>query len=243
MKPVLKLFVGLLFLANLVGCAMTHAGQVCKSDQKQVVVSVNVNRDLSDKYYLFLEYTIENTTGTWQEFKFGNLKMGGADIGALTNDKLSAWVEGAELKLQKARYNTNLILGSMAAVGSAAAIGSNNKSTQKAGAAVAVGSVAAAGGVSASRGYQQVNSGMKGLNNTVYVPKTHILTPFKVAPESYVRRWIVVKNPLAGKSTKGVKRTSRGLYEYNLESKLLAKPEGQAAKMIDVSNTIRLMKQ
>lgn len=33
----------------------------------------------------------------------------------------------------------------------------------------------------------------KGLNQTVNIPKTHALTPFQAAPESYVKRWVIAK--------------------------------------------------
>jgi hypothetical protein len=115
---------------QVAGCAMTHPGMVGQSDQKDIVVSARVHRQLSDDYYLFLEYTIENTTSQWQDLKFGDITLGGQDPGLITGEKLASWIEGAELKLQKAQYNTALILGSMAAVGSAAAITSNDNNTK-----------------------------------------------------------------------------------------------------------------
>lgn len=191
MRYLLISSLSLLFVA----CATTHPGVVAKGDSSKLVVSVDNNKDISDKYYLFLEYTFENKSSEWMSVNVPQLGFNHQDTEILTNDKLSAWIEGAELKLKKSQYNTNLILSSMVVVGAVAGGASSNGNVQVAGLATA-GLAATAGAVQEVQSVQQkANSGQKGLNGTVHVPKSHVLVPFQVAPESYVKKWVVVRVP------------------------------------------------
>jgi hypothetical protein len=192
---VLKTAALVVALFNLIGCAMTHPGRVANSEAKDVVISVDRNSDLSDSNYLFLEYTIENTTKDWKDVQVVQAGFEGQDTEILTGDKLEAWIEGAELKLQKSRYNTALLLGSVAAVGGVAAVTSGDPNVQVVGVSALAGSTAVAAGQGISHARGSANSGAKGLNGTVNVPKLHAFVPSKVAPESYIRRWIVVRVP------------------------------------------------
>lgn len=185
---VLSLFLG-------AGCATTHEGELAESKEKSLNVSVKKNSDLSDKYYIFYEYTLENTTSEWKDVQIIDADFEGQETEILTDAKLSAWIEGAELKLKASQYNEDILIGSMIAIGGIAAATSNNSGVQKAG-LVGMGAGAGAGGaVSIARSQQQATSGAKGLNGTVNVPQTHVFVPSKIAPESYIKRWIVVKMP------------------------------------------------
>jgi hypothetical protein len=190
----------LVFLLSLltVACATTHPGTLSESNEKTVTVSILKNTELSDKYYYFYEYTIENMTGEWKDIQIKNTYFEGQQTEILTDDKLSSWIEGAELKLKKANYNRDLLLGSIVAVGGVAAMTSSNTNVQTAGAGAAVGAVVASGAIDLSRAKQTAVSGTKGLNQTVNVPQSHVLVPSKIAPESYIKRWVVVRAPQTG---------------------------------------------
>lgn len=190
----LRLFV-LFFCSVLVACATTHPGYVAESAQKDLVVSVSKNTQLSDKFYYFLEFTMENQTDKWLDTQAVQVTFADENSEILEGSKLSSWIEGAELKLQKNNYNRALLLGSMATIGGVAAGMSNDTNVQRAGVAVAAGSLAASAAVVGKQGYDNVNSGVKGLNGTVKVPSTHILVPTKVPPQSFVRRWVVIEAP------------------------------------------------
>jgi hypothetical protein len=180
----------------LQGCATTHPGKETVAKQKAIVVSVQEKIELSDDYYRFLEFTIENKTSEWKDVKFNSVQWSGKPSEILVNEKLSSWIEGAELKLQKEQYNTAMMLGTIGAVGAVAAIGSNDKTIQTTGAVAAVGAVSASSAISIANNQNAANSGQRGLNNTVNVPQNHIFAPVKVPPGSYVRRWIVIGNPV-----------------------------------------------
>ncbi len=194
----LVFLLGLLGLFFTVACASTHPGTISESKEKTVTVSVLKNLDLSDKYYYFYEYTIENMTAEWKDIQIKNTYFEGQETEILTDDKLASWIEGAELKLKTANYNRDLLLGSIVAVGGVAAMTSSNSNVQVAGAGAAVGAVVASGAIDLSRAKQQAVTGTKGLNQTVNVSQSHVLVPSKIAPESYIKRWVVVRAP-AGK--------------------------------------------
>ncbi len=185
----------ILSLFLVVGCATTHEGEIAESKEKSLVVSVQKNSALSDKYYIFYEYTLENATAEWKDVQIVDADFEGQETEILTDDKLSAWIEGAELKLKASQYNQDILVGSMIAIGGITAATSNNSNIQKAG-LVGMGAAAGVGGaVSVARSQQKATSGMKGVDGTVNVPQTHVFVPSKIAPESYIKRWIVVKMP------------------------------------------------
>ena len=190
-----RLFLLILVIAWNVSCASIHEGSEGQSKDTKVKISADRNWDLSDKYYLFYELTLENTTSEWQDMQVTKVQFEGQETEILHGDKLASWIEGAELKLKAANYNKDLLLGSMMVVGAAAAGVSKNSTVQTTGVLVAsAGAVGAtASGIGKAR--DQAVSGVKGLNGTVNVPNTHILVPTKIAPESYVRRWIVMAAP------------------------------------------------
>jgi hypothetical protein len=231
------------FAATSLSCATTHPGVVAKTGAaagtvEPVIMSIRDNTDLSDKHYMFLEYTIENKTEEWMNVQVTSVVIDGTPTEILTDDKLESWIEGAELKLAKAQYNTAMILGSMAAVGGAVAATSGHDGTAKAG-AIAMGAAAVgAVGTGIRRDQQKANSGKKGVNGTVQVPSTHILTPFKVSPESYVRRWIVVTNP-THKIEKEVAGTTKGIPVLINTSAQVAVGEGKTPSQSNFATTIK----
>ena len=225
------------FTVNVfLGCAMTHPGEISESDQKELVLSANNNGDLSDSFYMFIEFTIENASDQWKSVKLSALDLNNKPSEILTGDKLSSWIEGAELKLKKAQYNTGLILGSMAAVGGAVALSSGDSSTQKAGVAVAAGAAVGAARVSMANQQQRANTGQPGLNNTVLVPKTHILAPFQVAPRSYVRRWLVMAVP---KKEEAVS-SQNGFYRHIINAKLMTRVQKNSPKEVSFNAPVSL---
>ena len=179
-------------------------------------MSVLKNSDLSDKYYLFYEYTIENTTNEWKDVQVKSVYFDGQETEILTDDKLSSWIEGAELKLKAANYNRELLLSSIVAVGGVAALTSNNSNVQVVGAGAAVGAAAVGGAKDISRARQKAVTGMKGVNQTVNVPQSHIFVPSKVAPESYIKRWIVVRAPDVKKGSKTIRSGNNFYYSHSL---------------------------
>jgi|GEM_PF-2972069 len=191
-------FLALFILAMAsTGCVSTHPGVMSKSSLKSsnLKVSVQDQENLSDKYYMFLEYTFENTSPEWFDIKVSSLGFHKANTEILVNDKLSAWIEGAELKLKKNNYNTAVLLGSIAAVGGIAGGLSSDSNVQVAGLGAALGAGVAASVIGVQQERTRAGSGNKGLNQTVQVPKNHVFVPFKVAPGSYVKRWVVVRKP------------------------------------------------
>lgn len=193
----LKSCVAALLTFVVAGCASTHPGTVAESRSKDVEISVERNDELSDKHYIFMEYTIENKTPEWREVQIVNVAFEGQPSEILTDDKLEAWIEGAELKLKAAQYNQQVLLGSMAAVGGIAAVSSRDAGTQSVGLATMAGAGAVSAGSAVAKAQGKANSGVKGVNGTVNVPKTHVFVPSKVAPDSYIRRWIVMRAPPA----------------------------------------------
>lgn len=214
-------FVGLVLLSF--GCATTHTGVSAESPDKSVILSVDRLAELSDKYYSFYEYTIENKSSEWKQVQVVDMDFAGQETEVLTDDKLSAWIEGAELKQKKSQYNKDLLLGSMVAIGGITAMTSSNTNVQTLGVATmgagAIGSVA----TSISRAKQQATSGIRGQNNTVSVPATHVFVPTKIAPESYVKRWVVLRSPKPTKEQ--IKKSGRDFADrtsvtFELDSKV-----------------------
>lgn len=190
-----RLYLCLLLTFWLSGCATTHPGATFEPKSTDLVISAVMNNQISDDYYSFVEYTIENKSGQWRKVKVEDIRFDNRSPEILVNDKLASWIEGAELKLKQAQYNTALLLGSMAAVGGVVAASSSDPNVSSAGLVTMAGAVGASGAVSINRASSRANSGRRGQDGTVEVPKTHLLVPFQVAPKSFVRRWIVVKNP------------------------------------------------
>lgn len=183
------------FILSFIGCATTHEGEVAQSNDQNIVLSVQKSSGLSDKYYYFYEYTIENKSSNWKTVQIVDVNFEGNNSEILTDDKLSAWIEGAELKLKKEQYNQDVLLASMAAVGGIVAATSNNPGVQTGGVAVMGAAVGATVGTNIARAKNQASSGRKGVGGTVNVPQTHIFVPSKIAPESYIKRWVVIKAP------------------------------------------------
>ncbi len=211
-----------LILAGLMlsACATTHTGKMAESKEKNVVISVERSADLSDKYYLFLEYTIENITSEWKDIQIIDVDFAGQEnTEVLVDEQLSAWIEGAEHKLKAAQYNQELLIGSMVLAGGIVAGTSSSNTGKVAGAATMVGATAVGIGTDISRAKNQASSGVKGLGQTVNVPKSHIFVPSKIAPESYIRRWIVVKMPSPETALKEKGMTKKSNFQHDLISK------------------------
>lgn len=193
-----SIFVSLTVLA-LTACVSTHPGNIAKTTSPtSLVVSTQKNKSISDKYYSFFEYTFENKSDDWASVHVTRLGFENETTEILVNDRLNAWIEGAELKLKKSQYNTAVILGSIAAIGGVVGATSSNGNLQVAGMGALAGASVVDAAQSISRTRNNAASGIKGVNQTVNVPSTYILAPFKVAPGSYIKRWVVIKNPKGG---------------------------------------------
>jgi hypothetical protein len=208
----------------LAACATTHSGPKAQSSRKDIVMSVERNNDLSDKYYLFLEFTIENTTPEWKEVQITDVNIANNSSEILTGEKLEAWIEGAELKMKQTEYNKNLLLGSLIAVGGVTTISAQNNPKLATTGAIGAGTAATTMAInSTARAHSNATSGIRGENGTVNVPKTHIFVPSKIAPESYIRRWIVIQAPKAEthKNDDGSPKGGEGFfYQIELLSKV-----------------------
>lgn len=206
-------FLFVVFSSFLFGCASAHMGTMAESQDPDVVVSVERNPDLSDKYYLFYEYTIENKSSQWKDVQVVNVTFENEKSEILTGASLSAWIEGAELKLKAAEYNSQMLLASIVAVGGIVGVSATDPNVKVAGlGAMATGAaLGTAQGVGRAQG--KATSGKRGIGGTVDVPQTHIFVPSKVAPESYIRRWVVLRAP----AQQPVKKAARPgkLYHMN----------------------------
>jgi len=214
------------------GCVSTHPGVISKSSVKDNFVKVSIydTESLSDKYYMFLEYTFENLSSEWLDVKVSALGFNKIKTEILVNDKLSAWIEGAELKLKKSNHNTAVILGSIAAIGGVVGGLSSDGNVQIAGLGAMAGAGAVATAIAVGQTREKASSGNKGLNQTVNVPKNHVFAPFKVAPGSYVKRWVVVRKPeqivVGGElATKPTRRNSKDLWDDNEKNGRLTFPK------------------
>lgn len=221
-----RLYTFVLVAILLSACATTHTGPLAESNEKSVVISVDENTSLSDKYYLFLEYTIENTSAEWKDIQIIDIDFKGQNTEVLVDEQLSSWIEGAELKLKAAQYNQDLLIGSMVLAGGVIAGTSSSNTGKVAGAVTMAGAATAGVATNISRVKNQASTGMKGENGTVNVPKTHIFVPSKIAPESYIRRWIVLKAPQLPKPkvsenelTYQQQEDTQTIYTYKLISK------------------------
>lgn len=186
-------FIGLFTMS----CATTHNGRpLAVSNTPAVALSTAVVHELSDKYYTFIEYTVENKSSEWLDMKVDGVLVNGIQTEILTGDKLKSWIEGADLKLRKKEYNTNLLLGSFAIAGVATTVGSSSSNWQNVGLATSGVAVGAMAGNDISKAKKKATSNVSAKEikkSNVEVPESNILIPFKVAPESYVKRWIVIK--------------------------------------------------
>ena len=143
---------------------------------------MNKYEDLSDKHYLFLEFTFENRSNEWKDLRVQSLGFPNSKNEILVNNRLKSWTEGLELRIKKylakllARKVNPMSIDSLNAFSNLKlAIYSNNY-------------VPATGAVPGT---------LKSLDKTnsrkVLVPNTHILAPIQVAPDSYARRWVVLR--------------------------------------------------
>lgn len=178
-------------------CASIHPGQKALSTDPNsgVVLSVKVNNSLSDDHYLFLDYTVENTTPEWIKFKTSYVAFEDQKTEVLINERLKSWVESKELELQRQNYSRAILLGSIAAVGGVTGVVSNDETIQMAGLTTMAGALVVSGADDIGRAKNRVERGQKDFTHTVNVPDSYILKPFEVAPGSYLKRWIVVKKP------------------------------------------------
>jgi len=227
-------------LLTSVGCVSTHPGTKAKSnlENDSLIVSSHNNTTLTDKYYMFLEFTFENKSSEWKDISVKRLgfdKTKTTEI--LVNDRLKAWIEGAELKLKKNDFNTSVVLGSIAAVGGVTGALSNNGNLQIAGLATFAGASAVATARQFGRDRLEAQSGVRRQadGQTVYVPSTYILTPFKVAPGSYVKRWVVVRKP---KKVLISKKGSTQLKSISRRNKNLWAEENGELEQFDFPNMI-----
>lgn len=182
------------------GCATTHPGNLAQtSNTPSLKVSSKISGDLSDDYYLFIEYTIENLSGQWATINVTDLDISGRRYEGLAGSNLKAWTEGAELKLRQAQYNTNAFLTGLTVASAGTALFSKSSKLKKAGLTGMAAGGAGSVGVSVSRSKKQANSGLYSPSeiskDEKVVPDGHIFSSFKVAPGSFVRKWIVIKNP------------------------------------------------
>jgi hypothetical protein len=201
----------LIFLSFFaVACATTHNGRpIAASNTPTVALSTGAVYELSDKYYTFVEYTVENKSSEWLDMKVDGVLVNGVETELLTGDKLKSWIEGADLKLRKSQYNTSLLLASFAVAGAATAATSGSNNWRNAGVATAGVALGASAVNDINRAKKQASSNISTKDirtSNVEVPESNILIPFKVAPESYVKRWLVIRYSIdnSGKLVTGI---------------------------------------
>jgi hypothetical protein len=224
----------ILILIFVTGCATTHTGEFAKpgSENRDVVISIDRNGDLSDRNYIFYEYTIENKSNSWRQVQVVDVSFEEQQSEILTDDKLKAWIEGAELKLKASRFNQSLLLGSMAAVGGVLALTSRNSDMQSVGLVAMAGSTGAAMGSKLDQASKTATGGQRGSSGSVHVPQSHVFVPTQVAPESYVRRWVVIGAPDGSKSV-----VSKG--HWLTRAKLNTRIVFDGAKHVDYSAMVQ----
>ena len=178
-------------------CASIHPGQkaLTTDPNSNILLSVKINSSLSDRYYLFLEYTVENKTSEWINFKTAFVGFEGDETEILVNSRLKSWIESKELELQRQNYNRAILLGSIAAVGGVTGVVSNNETVQMVGLSSMAGALVVSAADDIGREKNRVERGQKPLEQTVNIPDSYVLKPFELAPGSYLKRWVVVKKP------------------------------------------------
>mgnify|MGYP001157926292 CR=1 FL=1 len=191
----LKLLSMALISIFVVNCASVHSGHMAKdekgksSSQGGLSVSGLENSSLSSKYFLALDFTIENSTADWIVVEEASLTFLNSDLTSKmivpVGKDLSAWAEAAQQNAEINSYNTAMILGAVAGAG---AIGSRASD-----AGVAKASTLALIGAGSAMTVNSINQNMNDVERAKILPESHLYAGnFAVPPGLHAKKWVTL---------------------------------------------------
>ena len=196
MRYTLALLLGYLVI---VGCATTHPGYMAeKSGDDQgltLAVSGRIIPDMSDKYHQFVDFTFENTGASWLRFSQIDFKYGtdqqDASSNIIVGKDLATWAEAMANRRAKEEHNAQVAAATVAVVGAAvaAAGATSNDNTAT---LIGLGVYTSAAIIAVS---SEIHNELLKLNSSKTVPASHLLSPFSVPADNFIRRWIVINAP------------------------------------------------
>lgn len=190
-----SLLIGCAFL--MIGCASVHSGNMAKdekgmaSTQGGLSVSGIENSNLSSKYFLALDFTIENSTADWIVVEDASLSFVNSDLTSKmmvpVGKDLTVWAEAAQQNAAISSYNTAMVLGVIAGAG---AIGSRASDAN-----MSKASSLALVGAGAGLTVNSINQNLNELERARIVPESHLYSgSFVVPPGLHAKKWVTLYN-------------------------------------------------
>lgn len=187
-------FFGLPFF--LTSCASIHSGNIAvQSDNNAaksklgIVVSGKEDTSLASKYFGIVNFTFENTTQKWVRVKkisvdFGDQALSNA-VKVPLGHELQAWLEAAQENRAIRQYNTDLVLGTIAAGATVTAAASRSRELTAIAGATAAGSLM-------TLSVDHINRQRDALQVAKMVPDSHLYSSvFVIPPGMHTKKWIV----------------------------------------------------
>jgi hypothetical protein len=152
-----------------------------------------IDKPYSTTYYTLLQFTFGNNSPDWKRIKSVNLDFDNnvlnKKIKVTLGDDLGYWADSIKHKLAVDNFNTQVVLGSIAAAGAATAISganSGNSSTVNTGSLAYATSMAVAG-------VNDFSSSKKSLSRAKLLPVGHLYKPFSIPAGLVTKRWLLLE--------------------------------------------------
>ncbi len=184
----------LLTLSSCVGVHKDNMASTKDGAQSPLLVSVEVNNQMSTDNFITLEFTLENKAEDYLRFENIYMELKDdlkKDVKIVVGQDLVSWSEGIQNKIQRDNYNFQTFMAGVGAIAGVSAALSKDPKYAK----MAAGVSAAGFGTIAVDNFIQVRDNVKNTLKTDtrgLIPDNHILaTPISVPPNLFLKRFAV----------------------------------------------------
>ena len=167
-------------------------GQKAKKSKSDLIISGEINKALSSRYFAFFNFTFENNSSEWIriediEVDFGNQRIN-ENISFTYGKDLAVWLKSTQKRNEIKDYNRKVTMGAIAGLGAGMSAVSNDENLQNLGLMTAV---AGATALSAHK----FNKLKPKVQNADIFPENHLFAKdFIVPPGLFEKKWIVVNS-------------------------------------------------
>jgi hypothetical protein len=166
-----------------------HDSKTISTTATGIRISGGLNYSMESKYFRAIDFTFENTTGSW--LRITDISLDFADeklnrsITVPIGQDIVDWVNATNLNNRISSYNKDMLLSGLVLVGAIAGMQGNSSSQQS-------GNLMLSGGVSAMAA-DSINKGLDAVQNAKLIPTNHLLSvPFAIPPGLFVKKWVLL---------------------------------------------------
>ncbi len=165
--------------------------------ESELIISGKLKRQLSSKFFAFIDLTFENTSQEWVRLTDIKIDFGSEEANENINftygTDLSVWFKSTQKRNKIRNYNQQLAIGVITGLGAGIAAGSNNSNIQSLGLMTAT-----AGATVLS--VNEFNKIQSKIEDAEIFPENHLFAKdFIIPPGLFDKKWLVINSKNHGK--------------------------------------------